>query len=514
VEERLLSWLTRDERARGQRLLVAVSGGADSLCLLHGLVRAREALGETGPCLLAAHFNHRLRGEESRGDEEEVRRLCQLWEVPLHVGWSAVDTPPLPSGPHEDERSFETRARHERYDFLRRIAVDHDVDAVLLAHHRDDQAETILYRILRGTGMRGLPGIRPVRLFPGVPGKRPLLVRPLLTVSRSEILDHVAHHGLAPRQDSSNLSLVPARNRLRLDLLPRLEAGIHPGARAALVRLGERARGVDEALEAWTDSALPLLLVLPGSGGENPSPERREMHPTDLGLRAPELAALPEEIRYRIADRLLGAEDRPLLESEFARLDTVVRRRIRSDRVRGARICHGDELLVLQSLPPTAWGRVGLEPPESRPHPGGIPPIPVGIPGETTIPWARVSLETTLVEVRDPGGAASLVAGNPRGVELLDLDIARPPLYVRSRHLGDRFWPLGSTGARKLGHFFSRQRIPARRRDEVPLLVKDGRILAALGHRIGHEARVTEATRKVLRIEVLPDRASREPETT
>ncbi|HET7229425.1 MAG TPA: tRNA lysidine(34) synthetase TilS [Longimicrobium sp.] len=208
------------------RVLVALSGGADSVTLLHLL---RFAAGE-GRAVFAAHFDHAMRAESGR-DAAWVAGLCRAWGVPLVHG--RAETPPR----------TEEEARDARYAFLRQAADEVRADWIATAHHADDQAETVLFRVLRGTGIAGLAGIPPVDA-----GRR--LVRPLLPFTRAEIRRHARQHRLRWREDASNAGLDPARNRIRHQILPLIERTIAPGARAALARLAMAARDDEAALQA------------------------------------------------------------------------------------------------------------------------------------------------------------------------------------------------------------------------------------------------------------------------
>jgi len=216
----------------GDTLLVALSGGLDSLALLHAL-----RFGPEIPSfhLLAAHFDHRMR-TGSREDALWVRGLCRAWRVPLR-GDSAATIP-----------STEEEARGARYDFLLRVREEMAARWVLTAHHGDDQAETVLFRASRGTGLRGLAGI-PRRRSPG-------LLRLLLPFSRGDLERYARSVGIRPREDPTNRDLSLARNYIRHVTLPGLESHVAPGARKSLVRLARLAR---ENEVAW-DSLLPDLL--------------------------------------------------------------------------------------------------------------------------------------------------------------------------------------------------------------------------------------------------------------
>jgi tRNA(Ile)-lysidine synthase len=219
-------------RGTGAHVLVAVSGGCDSVALLHLL---RFAADDAGLRVTAAHFDHAMRSG-SEGDAAWVRGLCRVWEVPL-IEERAEAAP-----------RTEEEARDARYAFLRRAQAACGAAFLATAHHADDQAETVLFRVLRGTGLPGLAGIPPR----GAGG----LVRPLLPFPRAEILRYARAAGLAWREDPTNARVDTARNRIRLRLLPAIERHVAPGARRSLARLAELARE-DEA--AWDAVLQPLL---------------------------------------------------------------------------------------------------------------------------------------------------------------------------------------------------------------------------------------------------------------
>jgi tRNA(Ile)-lysidine synthase len=219
-------------RGADAHVLVAVSGGCDSVSLLHLLRFAAE---DAGPRVTAAHFDHAMRPGSER-DAAWVRGLCAAWGVPLAQGRAEA-------APRTEEE-----ARDARYAFLRRAQAEAEATHLATAHHADDQAETVLFRVLRGTGLPGLAGIPPT----GDGG----LVRPLLPFWRAEILRYARSAGLAWREDPTNALADPARNRIRLRLLPDIERHLAPGARRSLARVAELAR---EEVEAWDAVLAPVL---------------------------------------------------------------------------------------------------------------------------------------------------------------------------------------------------------------------------------------------------------------
>ena len=224
LEKRLRANLRR-LRLGEQAVLVAVSGGADSTALLDALVRLRGRRGLPGQ-IFAAHLNHLLRGEEADADEAFVREMAARLDVAL-----IVEREPVAERARAEKRNLEAMARYLRYDFLQRAAQSCGARAIATAHTQDDQVETILMRLLRGSGADGLRGIHQVvELASDVQ-----LIRPLLDVTRAEVLAHCEHYSLTFRTDSSNLSAEFTRNRVRHELLPLLRT-FNPLFEATLIR--------------------------------------------------------------------------------------------------------------------------------------------------------------------------------------------------------------------------------------------------------------------------------------
>lgn len=229
-------------------LLLAVSGGADSIALLRGM---HELQAEFKLSLHVAHLDHQLRGPSSDRDARHVERVCQSLEIPCTIGRRDVAALAQSSG-----RGIEETARDERYRFLETTARELRISTIALAHTADDQAETILHHILRGTGLAGLRGIpRERELADGI-----CLWRPLLEIERSEVVDYLAHLGQDYCQDESNRDETYTRNRIRHQLLPLLASQYNPHIREALRRLGRQAAEAEAALKLLAGGLLERVL--------------------------------------------------------------------------------------------------------------------------------------------------------------------------------------------------------------------------------------------------------------
>ena len=225
-------------------LLVGVSGGPDSVALLHLLVNHREGAGLPPDWLVAAHVNHGLRGAESDADASFVRELAMKW----HVNYVEARVTPRPRGSEE-------AARHARYDAFRSLASGCGADRVATAHTADDQAETVLLRLLRGAGLRGLAGMPVQGRVRGI-----CVVRPFLGATREQVLEYLDRNGLPTRRDSSNESLAPARNYVRREIMPRIRERLNPSAREAILRACASIREADGYVAAHAEQLLPDVL--------------------------------------------------------------------------------------------------------------------------------------------------------------------------------------------------------------------------------------------------------------
>ncbi|MBR3764999.1 MAG: tRNA lysidine(34) synthetase TilS [Clostridia bacterium] len=399
-----------------RELLAGVSGGADSVALLRMLLDA-------GITVTAVHVNHGLRGEASDGDEAFVRELCRRLRVPL-MTYRAVP----PENPGEDW------ARQVRYGFFRRAAEETGIRAVALAHHRDDQAETLLMHLLRGSGLTGLTGMAADAV--NADGLR--ILRPLLTCSRQELREYLKEKNQPWREDASNADPRYLRNALRGDVLPRLEALI-PGASARLARTADVLREEDACLSALAEQFLAA-------------------HP-DADAGCLPLAPLRNESR---------AMQRRILRAFWQRKCSGMAERTLSAR-------QTEELLALVnagagtrcSLPGDTGGYVGW----THLHLLGF---------ETTT--ATTAITETPLELSDR--VMLLPADGQRGDGRRTQALPRAMLTgltVRTRRTGDWLRPFGSEGRQSLQDYFVNRRVDAPFRDRVPLLCRGSEVLLAGG---------------------------------
>jgi tRNA(Ile)-lysidine synthase len=307
--------LNREHIRPGDRICAAVSGGADSLALLL-LLRAANSLPRNalGVGLSAVHVHHGLRGEEADADLRFVEELCQRMEVPLHVRHASVPERLAHARESGKPETIEEAARNLRYDLFRQLIADGHADSVLTAHTLDDQAETVLMKLLRGAWTEGLSGIYPVVHLQGVgnreQGTAGRIVRPLLGVRRVELEDFLRAQNQPWRTDSSNTDEAFTRNRVRHHLLPILRE-YNPSLDQSLANLAELAREDEARWQAELSRVLPQIL-LPGKpvrgGGRAVSTAAGESD--SIALEIERLRGFDPALRRRVvraAARQLGA---------------------------------------------------------------------------------------------------------------------------------------------------------------------------------------------------------------
>jgi len=228
---------------KGDRVLVGLSGGADSVALLHAFLVLKK---ETSFYIHIAHLDHMFRGEESVGDRKFCEGLAK--KMKLDMTYKEIDVQRIAK---EKGISPEEAGRQERYDFFKEIAKARDITKIAVAHNKDDQAETVLMRVIRGAGMLGLGGMSPVKEMQGI-----RIIRPLIETSRQEIEDFIKDEGLQFRQDSSNEKLIFTRNKIRRELIPYLEKNFNTNIKEVLANMAENLRVENEFLEKFANRKL------------------------------------------------------------------------------------------------------------------------------------------------------------------------------------------------------------------------------------------------------------------
>jgi tRNA(Ile)-lysidine synthase len=437
-------------------VLAAVSGGPDSVAMLHILLGLR---GELGFEIRVAHLDHRFRGEASREDAAFVRDLAAQFGLEC-----TCDEVNVPEFVLANRMSKQDAARMLRYQFLEKAAKLHYCQRIATGHTADDQAETVLMRVIRGAGPDGLAGIPPKR--------DGTIIRPLIIVWRSEIEGYLAAHGLASRTDASNLQSNYARNRVRNELLPLL-ATYNPNIAQSLVNLGTVMADVSAHLASLTDQAVHEVVLRARMG--------------EFALDLAKLTGYDEALQRSLFRRLfesLRPDLAPLSFHHVEKLLSLVKR---------------GEVGASVELPNGGLARLehGCLVMSHGAGPFEIAERELSVPGALVFEQAGLSLAADVLpraELAAPPEAAG------EDVAYFDRDHVTLPLSVRGRREGDRFHPFGLDGTKSLKEYFIDEKVPASLRSAVPLVCDRRGILWVVGLRRSGAAPVTEKTTSVLAV--------------
>jgi len=488
LEQQALDFIEQNHLVSGgEKLVVAVSGGADSVCLLHILAGLKEKLKLR---LHLAHLNHQLRDADSEADADYVSGLARKLGIPATIERRDV------KGYQKQKRlSLEEAAREVRYRFLTEVAGATGAERVAVGHTQDDHIETILMHLIRGAGTRGMRGLQPYTEWPSKTGGL-VVIRPLLGVSHQETEDYCRRHRLAPRLDASNLSLSPLRNRIRQQLLPLLQS-YNPGIAEALLRTGRIAGDDIDFLDKETARLWDKIARQEGK---------------IITLDRQKLDRLPSTLkRYLLrasAEKLLGsAKDIEMrhIEEMMAALGKPAGKRL--------------------NLPGDLIFATGYDQYQLTTDISGLCPLPelegevqLNIPGQTRLPGWRIEatiIKPSAIKGKPEGAPAPLETITPlplykgKGIQgmgltkndftaCLDLAKTGDKLTVRARRRGDRFQPLGLPRPKKLGEFMIDARIPQDWRQRIPIVCSPGQIVWLVGWRIDDRVKVSQKTRQVL----------------
>ena len=431
------------------RLLVAVSGGVDSVVLLHALRSLAESLNLS---LQVAHLDHQIR-PESAADASFVAALCAQWDIPCHL-----ESCDVPLSAEQNKLSLEMAGRQARREFLQRLAEKIDMNLVVLAHHRDDQVETFMLRLLRGSGQSGLVAMR---VHQGI------LWRPLLACSRRQILDYARQYKLSWVEDKSNNDPAFLRNRLRAQVIPQLFE-INPRFDARIAALSGQFQREEDYWQEQIGENFAGLVVSRGDG---------------LRLDRTALLSLHPALRFRLFREALRQIRGDLQKIESTHLQAIEnlltgRRSQAQLDLPGCWVARRYEILWLRAVAP------------ELPEPFDLP---LATPGELELPDGRV----LCASLRDEQEGESLNV-----VEFAFADLPQP-LQLRSWRAGDRFEPQGMSGHKRLKRFFSDHRVELEERLKVPLLVSEKTILWVVGRRRSRHAVAGHDSGKILRLELL-----------
>lgn len=451
-------------------VLLAVSGGADSVGLMFAMLRLSRT-GAIDAKLVVGHVNHKLREQAADADQAFVVRLSK--KVGLKVAVRSVD---VRSFTTESKLSIETAARKLRADALIGIAKQNGCKAIATAHHKDDNAETMIHRLLRGTGFRGLAGIQPMRAF-----KNEIrFVRPLLCVSRAEIIEYCKSNNLQWRYDHTNADISYTRNRIRHLLLPHLQKGCNGSLAAQLAQLSENCRNLYSRVCRHVEKVWPV--VVPDS------------QPDKITLDGKKLCAQPQIVQAELVRRTLvalGSGERDLKEVHYRRLIELAKGPAgRTVELPGPFLAQAryDKIILRRAAKakkvpdPFLGGRTDLQ-----------------MPGRTR--FDACLIEASILDAKDCD-LDRFKSAKDENVEWLDYDKIAGPLVVRHRQAGDRFRPLGGLGEKKIGKFLTAQNVPRDLRQRLLIVADSEKIIWLAPLRTSELIKVTSQTRKILQLQI------------
>lgn len=458
----------------GDRVVIGLSGGPDSVCLLHVLYSLSAHLNIN---LYPIHINHMLRGEDALSDEEYTQRLCN--ELGLTLSTVRADVGAIA---REQGVSIETAGRQVRYKEFEDYAKKAGAGKIAVAHNKNDQAETVMMHIIRGTGLSGLTGME---------YKRGAIIRPLLDIEREEIERYCIEANLKPRTDKSNLTDEYARNRVRLELFPYIDKSFGANIAQSLCRLSELAAEDDSFIEKCASEVYEKCLISrqDKQGGNQAIQAGNQTKAAELDIDS--LKKLHPAILGRVLKRAImdAAGD-----------------------VNGIGRVHYEMLSELISSGKT----------------GSVAELPNGLRGSISYGVLRIFIQdenkktisfdkkiiipgTTIIDETGDMVVTRLekrqnidnyvrVSYNSL-IQLFDYDTLNMGINLRNRRNGDVFKPIGSNGTKKLKEYFIDMKIPKETRDEIPLVCVKNEVVWVVGHKISDKFKVTENTNNILRIE-------------
>jgi tRNA(Ile)-lysidine synthase len=442
---------------KGDRILLAISGGVDSVVLLNLFYGIRD---KWDLSLSVAHLNHRLRGREADRDEAFVRKLSEQKDLPFYSERRDVK-----AFAKIHRLSLEEAARKVRFEFLSALLSKIKYDRIALGHHANDQAETILMNLARGSGLRGLRGIQPIR---------GTVIHPLLFARKKDILSYAEQNELEYMTDTTNRDRDFLRNRVRWDVFPRLEATFGAHVVASICRAGNVCTEAEEFLEHSAHKAKDRIIV-----SQTRDEIILDIHEFFRYFKVVQKVALIQIIEdgFPRIEINASAIDRLIYLAEKGRSGNIVELNGGVTVVRS-----GDHIVLLKARQP-------------------LPETPVRVGQETDLSGIGLKFRSTLFG-RDE---AEISFTSDRNIEYLDYDKIANPLCLRSHRSGDKFVPLGMDRKKKVHDLFVDEKVPNYRRSSVPILVGGNHIIWIVGLRIDDRFKITDETQKILKVEIIPE---------
>lgn len=451
------------------KILLAISGGADSIALLHTMQRLKAEGLFTGD-FVCAHINHQLRGSEADADEKFVIEQAHSLSLPIET--RRIETI---SFARKNKLSIETAARQLRLESLLDIAKANNCNCIATGHQKDDNAETILQRLARGTGFRGLGGIWPKRLF----ADDIRFVRPLLCVSRDEILQYLNERNLNWRVDHTNYQCTYRRNFIRHRLMPALQQDCKNNIVEQLFSLSQSARRFYDSVCEVAEKVWPKLVDY--------SNDKLKFN-LEIFLNQPKPVKI-ELIRRGLTS--LGNRERDLSRQHYEKILQLATQKTSNRKIElpsGFAARHEYRALIFEHLE---------KKPLTAEHTNKSTTLKV--PGKTR--FGNYLIDATIFEADGPD-IEKFKAENNKSIERFDFDKLKVPLVIRSRKAGDRFWPLGLAGEKKIGKFITAAKIPQQLRRKMLVIADSEKVIWLWPIRISEKAKITNETQTILQLQI------------
>jgi len=455
LEKKVLDTINKyDMFSPGDKVVVGVSGGPDSIALLYILSKLKKELKIS---LYVAHLNHKIRGKDAERDMKFVEAFAKKLKLPITCRENNVK-----ALAKKEKLSLEDAARRVRYKFYEDVLNEVKASKIALGHTTDDNVETVLMRLVTGTGTRGLLGI---------PTKRGKIVRPLIDCWRREIESYCKKHKVKPRIDKSNYDAKYLRNKIRHRLLPVLES-INPNVKTAINNTIELLSSDYEYLMKMSIKALHGAMIKSTKGS--------------IKLDIDKLLMYPDSIRRYVLRVALEEVKGDLENITFTHIENILSK-LPDDKKWELHLPSGifvfgdgDELEISTSMSEEE-GKIHFE-------------YKLEVPGTVNIKEAGLKINAEAVAI------PKKLKLKDRNQAIIDLGKTGNTLIVRSRNIGDRFSPFGIRGTKKLKDFLIDEKIPHKERDLIPILESRGKIVWVAGYRIDNAFRVTSKTRKALKL--------------
>ena len=453
---------TRRCLSKGGPLVAAVSGGADSVCMLHALAQLKDELNLQ---LHVAHLNHSLRGAEADADVLYVADLAHKLNLPCTVEKRDISS-------YGSTSSVEEKARHARYTFLAEVSASVGANAVAVAHTADDQVETILMHLVRGTGLAGLRGMKESSTWKSSPDESGvMIIRPLLGITQKEIEDYCTVNGLAPRIDSSNKSPDYLRNRFRHELIPLLK-DYNANFKDALLRLAFLVADEVELLDEQVSDVWDMVVV---------------KQDKSISIDRSAFSKLTVAVKRHLMRCVLEQLAETLIDIESIHIESMLEVMEKSV---GKKLSLPYGLVLVNGYDSCSIGKEDLPNDAGEVFEGEYS---LNVPGDTVIPGWKVtaSVGNKVTESEDKGGF----------IESFDYDVVGSELTVRGKNHGDKFSPLGMDGTKSLKDYMIDVKVPKAQRSVIPIVCSPGHIIWIVGYRIDERAQVSATTKHVLSME-------------